>query len=159
MLRTPLDIASLVNQATTERWCLRWGCTTCGSNEMKVTFASLLARNTPDEIAIALGRLETDFDQWVVEWMLIALSSQVRTTRLIELLGSTRAGLQLGRMLDAKKAANERRRAHDLRNDPDEILRYRNEKRQLKAEQHLRRIEEKKMRDEAYLAKRSTIEK
>ena len=60
---------------------------------------------------------------------------------------------------NAKKAANERRRAHDLRNDPDEILRYRNEKRQIKAEQHLRRMEEKKMRDEAYLAKRSTIEK
>lgn len=72
--------------------------------------------------------------------------------QLRELLGSKRAGLQLGRMLDAKSAADERRWAHSLRNNPDKILRYPNENRQLKAEQHLLRKHEKKKRDQAYLA-------
>lgn len=152
-----IDLVDIMVRASSERWCVNWGCTTCGSQQIRATFKSLLAEHTAQEIASALATVDRDFHFASAEWLLRALSDpwslgSLSSRKLLEILGSSLAGLHYKRMLDAKAAADARRKDHDLRNDPDEIIRRREEKKRQKAEDHQKRLDAKKARDAVFHA-------
>ena len=142
-----IELPELMARARSERWCVQWGCTTCGSNEMRAEFTNLAARHGFEAIASALSGVRSGFGSEVAEWLLLALSTRMSAERLQHLLDDSSAADLFRRMLNAKSAAEERRRAHALRSDPQEAKKLRDQKKALKAEAHQKRLLAKKSRD------------
>lgn len=154
----PIDLAYLMARANKEHWCVFWGCTTCGSHQMQAAFQALAAEYAYSDIAAALADVDGDINFDVAEWLLRKLSypwarGSLSSRKLLDVLGTSAAGRHYNRMLEAKAIADARRQEHELRNDPDEILRRRRVKKEQKAEGHLKRLEAKKVRDAAYHAR------
>ena len=152
-----IDITGIMIRASKERWCVAWHCSTCDANQMRSTFTALLAKHTHLEIASALAGVEREFDFGAAEWMLRALSDpwslgSLSSSKLRDTLGHGFAGRHYQNMLEAKAIRDARRRAHDLQNDPDEVVRRREERKQQKAKAHQERLELKKLRDAAFRA-------
>jgi hypothetical protein len=125
---------------------------------MRSTFQALSDRHSYEEIASALAAVGPGFNVDIAEWLLRALShpwnrGSLSSKKLEEILSNSPAGVHYKRMLAAKSAADARRREHELRNDPNEVIRLRAERKQVKAEQHQKRLEAKKLRDAAYYAR------
>ena len=153
-----IDIADVLVRAREEKWCVKWGCSTCGSHQMQSTFKALLAEHTHLEIAFALADVEKEFDFDALDWVLRALSDpwslgSLSSSKLGEVLGQSLAGSHYQNMLEAKAAKDARRRAHDLQNDPNEIVRRREYRKQSKAQAHQERLEVKKLKDAEFHAR------
>lgn len=153
-----VQFAAIMARASDERWCADWACGTCGAHQIRSAFEELSDKHSYEEIASALAAVGPGLDLDIAEWLLRALShpwnkGSLSSRKLEEILSNSPAGVHYKRMLAAKFAADARRREHELRNDPNEVIRLRAEKKQVKAEQHQKRLEAKKLRDAAYYAR------
>lgn len=146
-------LSALMARAARERWCRRWRCTTCGSPEMRSSFSSLLGEWGAPGLLSALAGVGPELEPEAAEWLLCALTRHVPPSMIQEVLLDCPAGFLFERMLRAKAKADERRREHALRNDPEQIVLRREAKKKARAAAHLQRLEAKKLRDAEYFAR------
>lgn len=140
--------------ASERNWCHRSGCTTCGSHEF---FGGL--QDLVDEMGGGLvGRMEmvkslaslplTSIEP-LVEDVLIWLACDISADDLRCALGRSDAGVLFASMKAAHAAAQARRHAHDLRNDPSFVEAERARKQAERKAAHQMRLAAKTVRDAA----------
>mgnify|MGYP001765507591 CR=1 FL=1 len=147
-------LLELNQKATLGRWCTRWGCTTCGSNELTTEMAALEASADSSAISKVLASNASRINLEVLTWMLRFLELKVGHERLSAILNGSVAGQHFALMRISKLEADARRQAHMLRNDPIEVERQREAKKVERAEAHRARLERKRERDAEFWAGR-----
>lgn len=145
------NLGELFAQAEAENWCARWGCTTCGSHELRNGLERLAAYHGSVEALAVLAGREADFpwsDPHVFALRWIALRYE---GDLVERLTGSPAGELYAAMLRAKQSGDRSRAEHAARNDRAFIDAERERKKSERAARHKARLEAKALRDKAWL--------
>jgi len=145
-------LESVLSRAKAERWCCRWGCTTCGSAQFRE--AALRAVDAVDlerDSALRLGRALRDISPEAhpdaSEFLLRWLGRELNEAEIQEILGETSHGSLYRRMLAARDQAKARRAEHERLNSPEYVAAQRAKKAAARAEKHRQRLAEKAKRD------------
>ena len=144
-------LRDLLAQAEAENWCTKWGCTTCGSRELREGLEQLASVHGSVGEIIALAGSEPDFpwsDGHVFALRWLAHRSDGELTGLLK--GSP-AGDLYATMLRAKQSGDRSRSEHAARKDPAYVAAERARKKAERAAMHKARLEAKEQRDMARL--------
>jgi hypothetical protein len=130
-------LASLLEYAAISNACVSWGCTTCGAR----LFRDALVRSARSpgrldslyEIAGQLGKVAirpecVEAIRFVIMFLNTNSSSTTFNERLLPLFTGSPAEGVYRAMLAHHEKVTERRRAHELRNDPSEIKRHKQQR-------------------------------
>ena len=125
-------LANLLEYAAASNACVSWGCTTCGAHLFRDALVhSAQSTGTSDslyEIAGQLGKVAVrpkyvEAIRFVIMFLNAKTSSVTFNERLLPLFTGAPAEGVYRAMSAQHEEATARRRAHELRNDPSEIKR------------------------------------
>lgn len=144
-------IGEIIAEGSQGIWCVKWGCTTCNSHQIRYALERCLAEcgsldAVIEEVAAQSAFPGTDTHVWILRW----LGSQ--TDRLEKRISGSPAGELFTRMLLAKRRLDDRWAELDRRNRPEFIEAERARKRADRAERHRVRLESKPAIDQRYRA-------
>lgn len=146
------DLESVFSRAKAERWCCRWGCTTCGSGQFReAVLRTVDAVDLEPDSALRLGRALRDISPEAhpdaSEFLLRWLGRELNEEEVQEILGETSHGSLYHRMLSGRDQANARRAEYERRNSPEFVAARQAEQAVVRAEKHKQRLAVKAKRD------------
>lgn len=134
--------------------CMEPNCTTCGAIPFRWALWASAETVSPGgaakAIADQLQKLEPPLDVEGVQFVLWELNRAVGPKEMSELaegFNTSHSGDVYRRMLAREESIAEKRKVHELRNDPGEVERRTAEKKAKKAQQHSIRLAAKAERD------------
>jgi hypothetical protein len=150
----PNRLAAFLRLAREGNWCHRWGCTTCAADKFYGGLQDIVDEMGGGlagkvEIAKSLTMMPLISNEALVEDVLIWLANEIPGDDLSRVLGRTDVGKLFDAMKIAYAAAQARRRAHDLRNDPAIMEAERARKKAERKADHEKRLAAKAVRDAA----------
>ncbi len=135
----PQTLAELFEAATENRWCMRFGCTTCGARTFRKYLNGIPRDGVISGLRImndqTLMRLRDAFELIVMELSVFGTSSDL----LEELLG-TPAGRVLRQLVDRRLAAEQKRLAYRASQTPEAIAQFRVQKKERKLRERLKNL-------------------
>jgi hypothetical protein len=155
-------LADLLEYAAVSNACVSWGCTTCGARPFRDALVhSAQSAGTPDslyEIAGQLGKVAVrpeyvEAIRFVIMFLNAKASSVTFNERLLPLCTGSPAEGVYRTMLVHHEKATARRRAHELRNDPSEIKRHKQQRADEKRVRLAERAHRKSEIDKAWRAR------
>jgi hypothetical protein len=147
------ELAQLIDTAAHNRWCMRWGCTTCGSREFRTAVLSLIENHGAIAVAHALNSVSADKDD-ALHFLVRQITQKLSERQLAIILINSPAALMFERLRQTRNEALARRREYAQYNSPEAIAERRAAKKRAKAEAHAARIAAKKERDAIYWQQR-----
>jgi hypothetical protein len=149
----PNRLAAFLRLASEGNWCHRRGCTTCAADKFYGGLKDLVEEMGEGltgrvKVAESLAMMPLK-NETLVEDVLTWLAGGIAGDDLTRILTGTDAGALFEAMKTAYAAAQARRRAHDLRNDPGMMEAERARKKSEKRAVHEQRLATKAIRDAA----------
>ena len=157
-------LAKLLEYAAASNACVRWGCTTCGAqpfqNALLQPAQSTRASDVLCEIAGQLGRVgvraeHVDAMRFVIMFLYKKAPSITFDQQLLPLFAGSPAEGVYSAMRAHHENVAARRRAHELRNDPNEIKRRKQQRADERQVRLAERAERKSEIDKAWWARSS----
>jgi hypothetical protein len=151
--RSSTGLDAVIDNATRQNMCTRWGCTTCGTDPFRGALARHLNSSEPlsedslRRLGKELSELKTIRNEDAVEFCILWAASGLGQLELTAVLGDGPVGRHYERMLKAKTKRDEARREHERRNSPEFVEANRAVKREAKADAHAERLRQKAIRD------------
>ncbi|MDI1266264.1 MAG: hypothetical protein PS018_23715 [bacterium] len=150
----PNQLAAFLRLAREKSWCHRWGCTTCGSEKFYGGLQDLADQmggglSGRTEMVRSLATAPFVANEALIESVLVWLAQDISADDLRRALEQTEAGALFSAMNRAREAAQARRHAHSLRNDPAFVEAERARKKAERSAAHQERLAAKALRDAA----------
>jgi hypothetical protein len=155
-------LAHLLEYAAASNACVTWGCTTCGAQPFRnalIHSAQSTGRSDAlSEIAVQLGKVAVrpeyvEAVRFVIMFLNAKTSSVTLNEQLLPLFTGSPAEAVYRAMLAHHEKATARRHAHQLRNDPNEIKRRKQQREDEKRVRLAERAQRKNEVDKAWRAR------
>lgn len=143
------ELAKVIDTATHNRWCMRWACTTCGSQEFRAAILSLIEDHGAITVALALNSVGADRDDALL-FLVREMAQKLSERQLAIILVNSPAALMFERLRQTRSEALARRREYAHYNSPETIAERKAAMKRAKAEAHALRLADKKVRDAIY---------
>lgn len=144
-------LGEIIAEGSLGNWCVRWGCTTCASYQIRQALEHRMSEcgsldSLIDEIAAQPDFPDTDTHVWILRWL------GQQTDQLEVQLSSSPAGQLYAKMLHAKQASDAIRDEYARQNGPEFVEAERARKKADRAQRHRIRQEGKTAIDQRYFA-------
>lgn len=155
-------LANLLDYAVTSNACVSWGCTTCGAQPFRDALVhSAQSTGRSDSLYEIAGQLSkvavrpgyVEAIRFVIMFLNAKASSVTFNERLLPLITGSPAEGVYRAMLAHHEKVTARRRAHELRNDPNEIKRHKQQRAHEKRIRLAERAQRKSEIDKAWRAR------
>lgn len=148
-----MTLASILTRADRERWCTRWGCTTCGAHDFRAAVLDFLGQPTglsslaAADLLEAMRHLDPPVNSPAHEFLLRWVGQNLTEAAIQARLEGTELGRLYRGMLTARDAAAARRREYAYRHSAEFVAQERARKAAERAVRHEERLAAKRIRD------------
>lgn len=150
-----MSLLAILERADRERWCTRWGCTTCAAHHFRRAVLDFIGHSdglsplAASALLDAVRGLDPDTFPIGVQYLLRWAGSELPEAEIQIRLQGTPVGHLYFRMLKARDAANASRAEAARRQSPEFVAQERARKAAERAARHEERLAAKRIRDAA----------